>query len=148
MYYYVCICTMYLMPVAHCNTYIHTYTYYTYIILIHILHTYTHILFYTNIYILYYTYTLYQTLLYSAKEILAMQDSLQEIVQLVGKESLSEDQKLGIYIHVWYSVYIVYSCMRCVVSSVYRVYRVYAMLLCKQSADIVYRNILLYTRPI
>lgn len=29
-----------------------------------------------------------------AKEILAMQDSLQEIVQLVGKESLSEDQKV------------------------------------------------------
>lgn len=31
---------------------------------------------------------------HSAKEILAMQDSLQEIVQLVGKESLSEDQKV------------------------------------------------------
>lgn len=29
-----------------------------------------------------------------AKEILALQDSLQEIVQLVGKESLSEDQKV------------------------------------------------------
>ncbi len=31
-----------------------------------------------------------------AKEILAMQDSLQEIVQLVGKESLSEDQKVSL----------------------------------------------------
>ncbi len=29
-----------------------------------------------------------------AKEILALQDGLQEIVQLVGKESLSEDQKV------------------------------------------------------
>jgi V-type H+-transporting ATPase subunit A len=29
-----------------------------------------------------------------AKEILAQQDNLQEIVQLVGKESLSEDQKV------------------------------------------------------
>ena len=28
------------------------------------------------------------------KEILAQQDNLQEIVQLVGKESLSEDQKV------------------------------------------------------
>lgn len=29
------------------------------------------------------------------KEILAQQDNLQEIVQLVGKESLSEDQKVN-----------------------------------------------------
>ena len=29
-----------------------------------------------------------------AKEVLAMQDNLQEIVQLVGRESLSEDQKV------------------------------------------------------
>jgi V-type H+-transporting ATPase subunit A len=32
--------------------------------------------------------------LLKAKEILALQDNLQEIVQLVGKESLSEDQKV------------------------------------------------------
>lgn len=38
----------------------------------------------------------YSKLKNKAKEILAMQDSLQEIVQLVGKESLSEDQKVVI----------------------------------------------------
>lgn len=31
------------------------------------------------------------------KEILAQQDNLQEIVQLVGKESLSEDQKVKLF---------------------------------------------------
>ncbi len=36
----------------------------------------------------------YSRLKNRCKEILAMQDSLQEIVQLVGKESLSEDQKV------------------------------------------------------
>lgn len=36
----------------------------------------------------------YARLKNKAKEILALQDSLQEIVQLVGKESLSEDQKV------------------------------------------------------
>lgn len=36
----------------------------------------------------------YSSLKNKAKEILAQQDSLQEIVQLVGKESLSEDQKV------------------------------------------------------
>jgi V-type H+-transporting ATPase subunit A len=36
----------------------------------------------------------YSRLKNRAKEILALQDSLQEIVQLVGKESLSEDQKV------------------------------------------------------
>lgn len=38
----------------------------------------------------------YSRLKNKAKEILATQDSLQEIVQLVGKESLSEDQKVVI----------------------------------------------------
>jgi len=38
----------------------------------------------------------YSRLKNKAKEILAIQDSLQEIVQLVGKESLSEDQKVVI----------------------------------------------------
>ena len=37
---------------------------------------------------------LYSKLKNRAKEILALQDNLQEIVQLVGKESLSEDQKV------------------------------------------------------
>jgi V-type H+-transporting ATPase subunit A len=36
----------------------------------------------------------YSRLKNRAKEILALQDNLQEIVQLVGKESLSEDQKV------------------------------------------------------
>jgi len=36
----------------------------------------------------------YSSLKNRAKEILALQDNLQEIVQLVGKESLSEDQKV------------------------------------------------------
>ena len=36
----------------------------------------------------------YSRLKNRAKEILAAQDSLQEIVQLVGRESLSEDQKV------------------------------------------------------
>ena len=64
-----------------------------------ILHSYTNIHYYTHTY----------TTPYSAKEILAMQDSLQEIVQLVGKESLSEDQKLGIYC-IEYSEYIMCVC--------------------------------------
>ena len=40
-----------------------------------------------------------------------MQDSLKEIVQLVGKESLSEDQKLGLYreYSVLYDIVCVYS---------------------------------------
>ena len=38
--------------------------------------------------------TAYSRLKNRAKEILALQDNLQEIVQLVGKESLSEDQKV------------------------------------------------------
>lgn len=38
----------------------------------------------------------YSRLKNRTKEILAQQDSLQEIVQLVGKESLSEDQKVSI----------------------------------------------------
>ena len=38
----------------------------------------------------------YSRLKNRAKEILAMQDNLQEIVQLVGRESLSEDQKVVI----------------------------------------------------